>query len=97
MQAEAQARIVRFLAQLTDEEQEVLRRGRIKRADRSRTIPMRLPTVTVRLGKAFLGYLYLTGRSERMKELMAAGFNYLKTVGQERGEDPGGEEGGNKR
>jgi ribonuclease-3 family protein len=83
VRAEAQARIVRFLAaQLTDEEQEVLRRGRNQKSGQ---IPHHTDAVTYRYSTAWeslLGYLYLTGRPERMEELMAAGFDYLKTARQ---------------
>lgn len=98
VRAEAQARIVRFLAdQFTDEEHDILRKGRNQKSGH---IPTHTDAITYRYSTAWeglLGYLYLTGRPERMKELMETGFIYLKTVGHERKEDTDEGQGGNKR
>ncbi|NLC52826.1 MAG: Mini-ribonuclease 3 [Firmicutes bacterium] len=86
VRAEAQARIVNFITpQLTEEEQELIRKGRNQKCGH---IPAHTNAVTYRYSTAWeslLGYLYLTGRKERMWELIAAGFNYLKN---EQGEAP---------
>ena len=79
VRAEAQARIVRHLSsRLTAEEQDLIRRGR---NFKSGHVPTHTNAVTYRYSTAWeslLGYLYLTGRQERMHELIAAGFTYLK-------------------
>ena len=79
MRAEAQARIVNYLTpRLSAEEQAVIRKGRNQKCGH---IPAHTNAVTYRYSTAWeglLGYLYLTGRKERMEELMAAGFAYLQ-------------------
>ncbi|NLM38041.1 MAG: Mini-ribonuclease 3 [Firmicutes bacterium] len=79
VRAEAQARIVSYLTpRLTAEEQELIRKGRNQKCGH---IPTHTNAVTYRYSTAWeslLGYLYLTGRKERMTELMAAGFAHLK-------------------
>ena len=80
VRAEAQARIVSYITpQLTTEERELIRKGRNQKCGH---IPAHTNAVTYRYSTAWeslLGYLYLTGREERMWELIAAGFAYLKT------------------
>ena len=80
VRAEAQARIVNYITpQLTAEEQDLIRKGRNQKCGH---IPAHTNAVTYRYSTAWeglLGYLYLTGRKERMEELIAAGFSYLKT------------------
>ncbi|HBR29054.1 MAG TPA: Mini-ribonuclease 3 [Firmicutes bacterium] len=79
VRAEAQARIVSYISpRLTAEEQDLIRRGRNQKSGH---IPTHTNAVTYRYSTAWeslLGYLYLTGREERMHELIAAGFAYLK-------------------
>ncbi|HHW13125.1 MAG TPA: Mini-ribonuclease 3 [Firmicutes bacterium] len=79
VRAEAQARIVSYITpRLTAEERELIRKGRNQKCGH---IPAHTNAVTYRYSTAWeslLGYLYLTGRKERMAELMAAGFAYLK-------------------
>lgn len=79
VRAEAQARIVNYLTpRLSAEEQAVIRKGRNQKCGH---IPAHTNAVTYRYSTAWeglLGYLYLTGRKERMEELMAAGFAYLQ-------------------
>jgi ribonuclease-3 family protein len=79
VRAEAQARIVGYISpRLTAEEQDLIRRGRNQKSGH---IPTHTNAVTYRYSTAWeslLGYLYLIGREERMRELIAAGFAYLK-------------------
>lgn len=79
VRAEAQARIVSHIKpRLTGEEKELIRKGRNQKSGH---IPTHTNAVTYRYSTAWeslLGYLYLTGRQERMKELIAAGFAFLK-------------------
>lgn len=79
VRAEAQARIVNHITpQLTQEEKELIRKGRNQKSGH---IPAHTNAVTYRYSTAWeclLGYLYLTGREDRMRELIAAGFAYLQ-------------------
>jgi ribonuclease-3 family protein len=79
VRAEAQARIVKFITpRLTAEEKELIRKGRNQKSGH---IPTHTNAITYRYSTAWeslLGYLYLTGREERMKELIAVGFNFLQ-------------------
>lgn len=83
VRAEAQARIVHYLTpRLTAEEKELIRKGRNQKSGH---VPTHTDAVTYRYSTAWeslLGYLYLTGRRERMQELIAAGFAYLKAEGK---------------
>lgn len=79
VRAEAQARIVRFIdCQLTEEEKRIIKRGRNQKSGH---IPTHTNVITYRYSTAWeglLGYLYLTGREQRMKELIEIGYAYLK-------------------
>jgi ribonuclease-3 family protein len=81
VRAEAQAKIVRFIgSQLTEEENEIIRKGRNQKSGH---IPTHTNVITYRYSTAWeslLGYLYLTERQERMKELMEIGFSYLREL-----------------
>lgn len=71
VKAESQAKIARIISEsLTAEENDILRRGRNYKTGHT---PTHTDPVTYRYSTAWeglLGYLYLTGRAERMKELI---------------------------
>lgn len=94
VKAEAQARIVRFIgSQLTEEEKKIIKRGRNQKSGH---IPTHTNVITYRYSTAWeglLGYLYLTGREERMKELIGFGYAYLKAEKKEKEETEGGNQG----
>src|SRR5690554_3172839 len=79
VKAEAQAKIVRVISQeLSVEENDILRRGRNHKTGH---IPTHIDPVTYRHSTAWeglLGYLYLAGKKERMKELIFRGLEILE-------------------
>lgn len=79
VRAEAQARIVRSIEdRLSEEEHDILRRSRNYKTGH---IPAHTDPLTYRLSTAWeglLGYLYLTGREDRMKELISSGVEILE-------------------
>lgn len=79
VKAENQARLIQFLAdEFTPEEKEILRRGRNQKSGH---IPAHTDPVTYRHSTAWeglLGYLYLTGKEERVKSLLAKALNALE-------------------
>lgn len=83
VRAESQAKIVETIKpELTQEEQDVLRRGR-------NASPHSLPKNASRSDyhkatgfEALVGYLYLTGETERMLELIHKGVEMLDAAGQ---------------
>lgn len=79
VKAENQARLIQFLAdEFTPEEKEILRRGRNQKSGH---IPAHTDPVTYRYSTAWeglLGYLYLTGKEERVKILLAKALNALE-------------------
>jgi ribonuclease-3 family protein len=78
VKAEAQAKIVHAItSDLSAEENEILRRGRNYKTGHT---PTHTDPVTYRHSTAWeglLGFLYLTGREERMKELIFRGLEIL--------------------
>ncbi len=87
--AHAQAELARRIAdRLTDEEADILRRGRNAHPA---TIAKNQSVADYRLAtglEALCGYLYLTGRTERLRELLEedAGDKSGGTAGEEHGE-----------
>lgn len=79
VKAESQASLVELLAdEFTEEEKEILRRGRNNKTGH---IPVHTDPVTYRHSTAWeglLGYLYLTGRKERMEDLLTKALNALE-------------------
>ncbi|MEF2969075.1 Mini-ribonuclease 3 [Paenibacillus sp. M1] len=77
--AKAQAELLALLEpQLTDEEKDVVRQGRNAK---SGTIPKNANVQDYRLATALeslIGYLYYTGEHERMRSLIAQGFELLE-------------------
>jgi len=98
VRAEAQARIVQYLTpRLTAEEKELIRKGRNQKSGH---IPTHTNAITYRYSTAWeglLGYLYLTGRQERMEELIAAGLAYLKAEADGKAAPEGRKDGPNQR
>jgi ribonuclease-3 family protein len=72
VRAEAQARFVQeILPELTEDERELIRRGRNSKAGH---VPKGVDPITYRYSTGFevlLGYLYLCGRQERLREILA--------------------------
>lgn len=81
VKAEAQAKIAHAITQeLSAEENDILRRGRNHKTGH---IPTHTDPVTYRHSTAWeglLGYLYLAGKKERMKELIFRGLEILEKV-----------------
>lgn len=79
VKAESQARLLDLLAgEFTEEEKEILRRGRNNKTGH---IPAHTDPVTYRHStawEALLGYLYLTGRKERMEDLLTKALTALE-------------------
>ncbi|NLY88758.1 MAG: ribonuclease III [Firmicutes bacterium] len=79
VRAENQARLLQLLAEeFTPEEKEILRRGRNQKSGH---IPAHTDPVTYRHSTAWeglLGYLYLTGKKERVKSLLAKALKALE-------------------
>lgn len=79
VKAENQARLLQLLAEeFTPEEKEIIRRGRNQKSGH---IPAHTDPVTYRHSTAWeglLGYLYLTGKKERVKSLLAKAIEVLE-------------------
>ncbi|WP_110925985.1 Mini-ribonuclease 3 [Bacillus massiliglaciei] len=79
--AKAQNRIIRFFleeGQLTEEETAVVRRGRNAK---SGTVPKNTDVQTYRYSTAFealVGYLYLSGQTERMEDIISASIHFIE-------------------
>lgn len=79
--AKAQSRVIHQLLdldQLTDEEIAVVKRGRNAK---SGTVPKNTDVQTYRYSTAFeslLGYLYLSGKEERLEEIIVAAFRFVE-------------------
>lgn len=75
--------LARLAGRLTPEEEEWIRRGRNAKA----TIPRTAEAEEYRLStglEALLGYLYLTGREDRVQELLASALKEVRKEGGER-------------
>jgi len=79
VKAESQARLVQLLAEeFTEEEKGILRRGRNYKTGH---IPVHTDPVTYRHSTAWeglLGYLYLTGKEERVEDLLGKALKALE-------------------
>jgi ribonuclease-3 family protein len=79
VKATAQATILINLSEvLTEEEQEIVRKGRNVK---SGNVPKNTPVGEYRMATGFealMGYLYMTGRHERLGELIAQGLSSLE-------------------
>lgn len=79
--AKAQSQVIHQLLdsdQLTDEEVAVVKRGRNAK---SGTVPKNTDVQTYRYSTAFeslLGYLYLSGKEERLEEIIVAAFRFVE-------------------
>ncbi|WP_057915199.1 Mini-ribonuclease 3 [Peribacillus muralis] len=86
--AKAQNKIIHFFLEsnwLSEEESAVVRRGRNAK---SGTVPKNTDVQTYRYSTAFealIGYLYLSGRIERMEELIKNSIEYIE---EEKGRNP---------
>ncbi|MCK1995218.1 Mini-ribonuclease 3 [Peribacillus muralis] len=86
--AKAQNKIIHFFLEsnwLSEEESAVVRRGRNAK---SGTVPKNTDVQTYRYSTAFealIGYLYLSGRIERMEELIKSSIEYIE---EEKGRNP---------
>ncbi|WHY14269.1 Mini-ribonuclease 3 [Peribacillus frigoritolerans] len=86
--AKAQNKIIHFFLEsdwLSDEESAVVRRGRNAK---SGTVPKNTDVQTYRYSTAFealMGFLYLSGRIERMEELIKKSIEYIE---EEKGSNP---------
>ncbi|MGE6613928.1 Mini-ribonuclease 3 [Peribacillus sp. NPDC076916] len=86
--AKAQNKIIHFFLEsdwLTEEESAVVRRGRNAK---SGTVPKNTDVQTYRYSTAFealIGFLYLSGRKERMEELIKKSIEYIE---EEKGSNP---------
>lgn len=79
VKATAQALILKNISdQLTAEEQDIVRKGR---NGKTGSIPKNTAVMEYRLATGFealMGYLYLSGRQERLEELIALGLSSLE-------------------
>lgn len=79
VKATTQATILKNLTEtLTEEELEVARKGRNAK---SGSVPKNTPVAEYRQATGFealMGYLYLTGRTDRLEELIAKGLSSIK-------------------
>ncbi|MGE7907908.1 Mini-ribonuclease 3 [Peribacillus sp. NPDC094092] len=86
--AKAQNKIIHFFLEsdwLSEEESAVVRRGRNAK---SGTVPKNTDVQTYRYSTAFealVGFLYLSGRKERMEELIKKSIEYIE---EEKGSNP---------
>ncbi|CAH0200344.1 MULTISPECIES: Mini-ribonuclease 3 [Peribacillus] len=86
--AKAQNKIIHFFLEsdwLSEEESAVVRRGRNAK---SGTVPKNTDVQTYRYSTAFealIGFLYLSGRIERMEELIKKSIEYIE---EEKGSNP---------
>ncbi|AMM91292.1 MULTISPECIES: Mini-ribonuclease 3 [Bacillaceae] len=86
--AKAQNKIIHFFLEsdwLSEEESAVVRRGRNAK---SGTVPKNTDVQTYRYSTAFealMGFLYLSGRIERMEELIKKSIEYIE---EEKGSNP---------
>ncbi|MED3762341.1 MULTISPECIES: Mini-ribonuclease 3 [Peribacillus] len=86
--AKAQNKIIHFFLEsdwLSEEESAVVRRGRNAK---SGTVPKNTDVQTYRYSTAFealMGFLYLSGRKERMEELIKKSIEYIE---EEKGSNP---------
>ncbi|MGM0890192.1 MAG: Mini-ribonuclease 3 [Bacillota bacterium] len=86
--AKAQNKIIHFFLEsdwLSEEESAVVRRGRNAK---SGTVPKNTDVQTYRYSTAFealMGFLYLSGRVERMEELIKKSIEYIE---EEKGSNP---------
>ncbi|MET1176513.1 Mini-ribonuclease 3 [Peribacillus simplex] len=86
--AKAQNKIIHFFLEsdwLSEEESAVVRRGRNAK---SGTVPKNTDVQTYRYSTAFealIGFLYLSGRKERMEELIKKSIEYIE---EEKGSNP---------
>ncbi|KWW21554.1 MULTISPECIES: Mini-ribonuclease 3 [Bacillaceae] len=86
--AKAQNKIIHFFLEsdwLSEEESAVVRRGRNAK---SGSVPKNTDVQTYRYSTAFealMGYLYLSGRIERMEELIKKAIEYIE---EEKGRNP---------
>lgn len=84
VKATAQAIILRNLAErLTEEEEAIVRKGRNSKTG---SVPKNTAVVEYRLATGFealMGYLYLSGRQERLEELIALGLASLEAEVEE--------------
>ncbi|WHY97779.1 Mini-ribonuclease 3 [Peribacillus simplex] len=86
--AKAQNKIIHFFLEsdwLSEEEAAVVRRGRNAK---SGTVPKNTDVQTYRYSTAFealIGFLYLSGRKERMEELIKKSIEYIE---EEKGSNP---------
>jgi ribonuclease III family protein len=86
--AKAQNKIIHFFLEsdwLSEEESAVVRRGRNAK---SGTVPKNTDVQTYRYSTAFealMGFLYLSGRIERMEELIKKSIEYME---EEKGSNP---------
>lgn len=85
--AVAQANITRYLMEnnmLTERESAILRRGRNAKAS---SVAKNASVGDYRLAtglEALAGYLYLDGKTERLLELLKAGFEYIDSCNEEK-------------
>lgn len=79
VKAESQARMMEGIrAELSEEEQDVFRRGRNASPHSVAKNASRSDYHKATGFEALMGYLYLTGRTERMLELIRRGMEYLE-------------------
>ncbi len=85
VKATAQALILKNLSEsLTEEEQDIVRKGRNAKTG---SVPKNTGVVEYRLATGFealMGYLYLTGRRDRLEELIAKGLSSLGSANETR-------------
>ncbi|GAX89341.1 ribonuclease III [Effusibacillus lacus] len=81
VKAKSQAQILHFLSgDLTEEEASVVRRGRNAK---SGTVPKNADVIDYRHSTGFeslIGYLYLKGEHERLRQLAASAIQYVDTI-----------------